>query len=278
MSALSVKLKIRDLKMIDASLRSVLNSVFPLIPQAPQIIVSGMPKSGTTAIAQLLAYSAGLTVSSDPVYQIDVNIGRAPRNALYDGTLTMARFWKKYQHFFKGELVKDPNFPFFIDDLLSMFPMAKQVYIVRDPRDNLRSILDRLSLNGKVSEEDEAYQKISGSWRNVLDGRKPELPGNGILEKMAWRWRVSTENYIKNQDVITLIQYEVFRKNKKAEIENLAQQLGLKGKNNISNKVDVQYQPKGKEVTDWEAYFGKTALEKINHIVGPCLSGFGYEK
>lgn len=263
--------------MKGASIRSVLNSVSPLKPRSPQVIVSGMPKSGTTAIAQLLADSTGLRASSDPMYQIDVGIGKAPRNALYNGTLSLANFWKKYQHFFNGELVKDPNFPFFIDDLLSLFPTARQVFIVRDPRDNIRSILDRLGLSGTTSEADESYQKVTGTWKNVLEGKKPELPGEGYLERMAWRWRVSTENYLKNKDVMTLIQYEVFRQNKKAEIEHLAQQLGLDSKNDISSKVDVQYQPKGKQVTNWESYFGKASLEKINHIVGPHLEAFGYE-
>ncbi|MCH8532311.1 MAG: sulfotransferase [Saccharospirillum sp.] len=263
--------------MNSMALRSSLNGILPINPKAPSVIIGGMPKSGTTAIAKLLASLAGLSASSDPMYQIDVGVGKGPRNALYRGDITLAEVWKRYRQCFNGELVKDPNFPFFIDELFALFPTTKQVFIVRDPRDNIRSILDRLSLNGQTQEIDHAYQSVTGTWRNVLEGYKPTLPGTGHLEKMAWRWRVCTENYLAQKNNMTLIQYEAFRQNKKSEIESLAHQLGLECKHDISGLIDVQYQPKGKHISDWESYFGPDSLNSINEIVGPYLGVFGYE-
>lgn len=261
-----------------AQIRSILNAISPFKASTPMVIVGGMPKSGTTAIARLLASATGLSASSDPFYQIDVGVGGAARRSLYSGDMHLEAFWKRYQQFFKGEVVKDPNFPFFLEDLLAMFPPSKQVFIVRDPRDNIRSILDRLGLNGKTQPGDDAYKAVSGTWRNVLEGRMPELAGDDFIEKMAWRWRVCAENYLEHQSRCTLIRYEDFKKDKKAGIEDLVRQLGFNCEHDISNKVDVQYQPKGKQVTDWDSYFGSEALQRIDTIVRPHLEVFGYDR
>ena len=112
---------------------------------APRLVVIGMPKSGTTVLAMLLGAASGSTVASDPLHRLDKAKIRF-RDALYGGELSLSRLVAENQKFFSSSLVKDPNFTFFMDQLRGTFPLAKFVFIVRDPRDNIRSMLNRLAI------------------------------------------------------------------------------------------------------------------------------------
>lgn len=257
-------------------MKRFLNRVMPLSSGGQKVLVAGMPKSGTTAIAKLLAEAAQVDVCSDPFYQLDVR-GVVYRDQLFRGDLALDGLWKEFRDVFRGEIIKDPNFPLLLGDLTRLFPDAKVVFIVRDPRDNIRSILSRLKMPGNPAMAHEAVEKLSGAWGNVLNGRSPEMPGEDYLEKMAWRWRISAERYLENQTNVRLIRYEDFRVNKKAEIEALAEELGYTGLADISSLVDVQFQPKGARSGSHEEFFGLSNLKRIEQIVSPLMSRFGYE-
>jgi hypothetical protein len=257
-------------------LKRLLNRTVPLASGKGKVIVAGMPKSGTTAIAKLLAEAAQVKVCSDPFYQLDIK-GVVYRDQLFRGDLTLGSLWKEFRDVFRGEVIKDPNFPLFLGELVRLFPDAKIVFIVRDPRDNIRSILSRLKIPGDSALVKEGVESLSGAWGNVLNGRSPDMPGEDYLEKMAWRWRVSAEHYLENQDNVRLIRYEDFRANKKTEIEALAKELGYTKLADISSLVDVQFQPKGARSGSVEAFFGEQSLERIEQIVAPLMSEFGYE-
>ncbi|MBL3556712.1 MULTISPECIES: sulfotransferase family protein [Marinobacter] len=257
-------------------MKRLLNKVVPLSSGKGKVIVAGMPKSGTTAIAKLLAEAAQETVCSDPFYKLDVK-GVVYRDQLFRGELDLGSLWKEFRDVFNGEIIKDPNFPLFLKDLGTLFPEAKMVFIVRDPRENIRSILSRLKIAGDPAVSQQAVANLSGAWGNVLNGRSPDMPGDDFLEKMAWRWRVSAEHYLENEDNVRLIRYEDFRTNKKAEIEALAKDLGYTRLADISSLVDVQFQPKGVRSGSLEEFFGPHNLERIEHIVSPLMSRFGYE-
>lgn len=254
----------------------MLNRVVPLSSGKDKVIVAGMPKSGTTAIAKLLGASASARVCSDPFYQLDVR-GVDYRNALFGGDITLADLWKEFRDVFRGVIVKDPNFPLFLGDLTELFPDAKIVFIVRDPRENIRSILSRLDIPGDPASAREHLMKLSGAWGNVLNGRSPDMPGNDFLEKLAWRWRISAENYLAHNDRIRLIRYEDFRKNKREQIEALAHELGFGKLADISSLVDVQFQPKGANTGSLREFYGADNLARIERIVAPLMAGFGYE-
>ena len=258
------------------TIRQVLNTLYPLGTGEGKVIVAGMPKSGTTAIAALLAASIGEKVCSDPFYRLDKQ-GVRYREKLFSGDRALESLWKANRHIFKGQVVKDPNFPFFIADMNDIFPAAKQVFIVRNPFDNIRSVLNRLELPADpVEGERRMADFTSGGWFHVLNGVSPELPGSNYLERMAWRWRISAEHYLKEQNTVRLIRYEDFRSDKAAQIQKLATDLGLKPSCDISELVDVQYQPKGKSSGSYEAFYDREHLDMIGSIVEPLLESFGY--
>lgn len=254
----------------------MLNKVVPLSGGKGKVIVAGMPKSGTTAIAKLLAEAARATVCSDPFYRLDVK-GVDYRDQLFRGDLALVSLWKEFRDVFRGDIIKDPNFPLFLGELVELFPDAKMVFIVRDPRENIRSILSRLKIPGDPALAQEALKELTGAWGNVLNGRSPDMPGDDYLEKMAWRWRISAEHYLANEQSVRLIRYEDFRQNKQAEIETLARELGFTDLADVSPLVDVQFQPKGDKSGSLQEFFGPGNLERIEKIVTPLMSRFGYE-
>lgn len=258
------------------NLKSRVMGVMPLSSGKGKVIVAGMPKSGTTAIASLLAEAAGVEVCSDPFHQLDSK-GVSFREALFSGVLPLEDLWRQHRGVFNGAVIKDPNFPLFLGELKSLLPDAQFVFIVREPRENIRSILSRLNMPGDPVDGNQVLGNVKGTWGRVLNGTSPEMPGSDYLEKMAWRWRISAERYFENQEGVHLIRYEDFRKDKRAQIEQLAGELGYEGLMDISSLVDIQFQPKGKRPSNLEDFFGKENLERIDAIVSPVLKRFGYE-
>jgi hypothetical protein len=104
------------------------------------IFVLGNQKSGTTAIAALFARLSGQTVTLDlfrevwwPTYQ-----------GIPSGDVSFDAFVARNRWGFSRDIVKEPNLTLFPDALAERFPEARTIFVVRDPRDNIRSLLNRL--------------------------------------------------------------------------------------------------------------------------------------
>ena len=240
------------------------------------IILAGMPKSGTTAVAKLLGHACSKSVISDPFYQLDRS-GVIYREALFSGDLSLGQLWKANRNVFHGRLIKEPNFPLLLPQLIDFLPKANCVFLVRDPRQNIRSILNRVNLPGDPSAVDLSMSDVGGTWKNLLLGVNPAMPGDNYVERLAWRWRLSAEAINKFSDKGCIIRYEDFNANKKGFIRDLASELGYKKTDDVSHMVDIQFQPKGNASVAIEDFFGWVQLQAINDIVGDQLVGFGYE-
>ena len=83
--------------------------------------------------------------------------------------------------------------------------------------------------------------------------------------------------YLKNAHQIEMIRYEDFLENKKQSIENLAAKLALRVQFDISDKVNVQYQPKGDRSVTWLDFFGKENLARLEKRCKNMMEHFGYE-
>lgn len=260
-----------------ANIRSNLMGALPIGRGKGKVIVAGMPKSGTTAIASLLAKAINADVCSDPFFQLDTRKKVEFRDKLFSGELSLESLWKQHREVFRGTVVKDPNFPILLSELKQFLPEAQFVFIVREPRDNIRSILSRLKIPGDPSEGFHLISEVQGTWGRVLNGTSPNMSGNDYLEKLAWRWRVSAERYLQNDQGVHLIRYEDFRGDKQNQINRLASDLGFTNLSDIASLVNVQFQPKGSQPESLEDFFGKENLARIDAIVQPLLSEFGYE-
>src|SRR5690349_5108287 len=172
------------------------------------VIIGGSPKSGTTAIAALLAKAVGARYSNDPFWHVmrhDAKGFLLPD--ILDGRLTVREFVDRYGAYFQAEIVKDPDFVFLYQPLKERFPQSKQVFIVRDPRDNIRSILNRLHIPGDLQELDPRDGYIpAGSlgWQAILEGRGLGISQGNYVARLSQRWSLGVRRYLQARSSIHL--------------------------------------------------------------------------
>lgn len=251
------------------AIRSLAAKIHP----AP-IIVLGNQKSGTTAIAALLAEATGLSVTldlrkemTDPVAD-KVKTGELPIEALV----------KRNKFDFSRDIIKEPGLSVFYPELVSYFPDARFVMIVRDPRDNIRSILNRLKVPGTVEELTGNHRsEFTRGWDLTFDGTWLGLDGANYIETMAQRWNYIADSYLDNSDQIILLKYETFLSDKVGEISRLAHTFGLEIRFDIAHRIDHQFQPAGDHDVAWVDFFGPVNLARIETICREHMRTFGYD-
>lgn len=237
------------------------------------ILILGNQKSGTSAIAALLAEMTGLSLSLDLRKEID----KPTYHLVKKGELPFSEFVKINKLDFSREIVKEPNLTLFYEELADYFPQSKFVFVIRDPRDNIRSILNRLKIPGNLSKLEQEYRgEMTPAWDLILDNSWFGLKGENYIEMMAERWNYTADAFLKNQDKIILTRYEEFLKDKSGEMARLAENLGLDRVNDISDKVDIQFQPRGNRNVKWQEFFGNDNLARIDRICSERMKSFDY--
>ena len=240
------------------------------------IFVLGNQKSGTTAIAILLAKRADLSVEWDLT---TIEHGSLI-NEIYREKASIERLINQNRLAFSREVIKDPNLTFCYSKLEDRFPEAKFVMVVRHPCDNIRSILDRLSLPGNKSRiKSEQYNNIPDGWRVMLKGGWTKNEGENYIENLAIRWKKAVSIYMNNKDKIELIKYENFCENKIGSIDNLSERLNIDKVKSIKDEIDRQFQPRGgnRSIRLGE-FFGDKNIEIIENICRKEINKLGYIK
>ena len=247
------------------------------------VVIFGNQKTGTSAIAALLARATG----ND--YDIDIAGFRNPEyTRLHAGEVDFRELVEKRARieFSKG-VVKEPNLTFLQQQVRDAFPRARYVFINRSPHANIRSILNRLDLPGNLPELSQEQQaSMSPIWRAILYNEWVTSVGGGVpnvsqvqsnyVGAAAERWVSAVEQYLPYAEDTALVRYEDFNQNKQGTIERLAQTLGMPVTTDIADRVDTQYQPKGKRTTDYLSFFGAENLRIINETTAPYLERFNY--
>ena len=246
-------------------------------PHPDPVYVLGNQKSGTTVIAALLAASAGRKATLDILYRLEN--ARVWEDFLA-GDAGLDRVMRESPRDFCNGVIKDPDFTFRYPHIRELIPNARFAFVVRDPRDNVRSILNRLRLPGTVMDRNdpevvEAFEANTG-WRHVLDGRLPPTLRPTIVRTLAARWQTAAEVYLAAPGDFELLRYEDFRKDKSGTISELARALGLPGGRDVSHLVDRQFQPRGDNSSSWEDYFGEENLAGIVSEAAEGMSELGY--
>ena len=241
------------------------------------IFIMGNQKSGTTVVAALLGQATGVNATLD--------ITRAISNKSFTlhlryGLEDLSVFVKQHRWEFSKEIIKEPGLTFVWDKLAECFPEASYVFVQRDPRDNIRSLLNRLKVPGHLPDiNPKEYEELNkkNPWRLALDSTWLGCPSNTYIEGLAYRWVVATEAYQRNATQTVLVKYEDFKVDKVETIQRLAKKCGLEARFDISDKVDVQYQSKGQSQVKWDEFFGPSNLARIEEICGPFMADFGYQ-
>jgi hypothetical protein len=242
----------------------------------PSIFILGFQKSGTTAIANLLSLATNKSITSDlqktikyPTLQLELDF----KLKKFD------KFLIEYNDDFKSFIVKEPFLTFYMNELLSHFPQSKYVFIVRNPFDNLRSLLNRLKIPGHLSSINfDDWEELNKTkvWRLALQTKMFGYNAQNYIDALAYRWNLAVNNYLENKEKFILIRYEDFVKNKKEYIANLAQQLDLEIVNDISLLVDKQFQPKGQSNVDIDNFFGEKNIQVIMSQCERNMKKIGY--
>lgn len=239
-------------------------------------VILGHQKSGTTVIGNLLSIYSGYSYSNDPLYRIDLGMGESAR-MLLTGQTTLEEIVQRNRVKFSAKIIKEPDFIFIIDQVFEVYPDAKFVYIVRDPRDNIRSILNRLDLiPGRMNER----KPVNMHWEMILNGELPLLHGRSnedFILNLSRRWTLAGKNYIKSSEKIHLLRYEDFLGDKIGEIKSIARKLEMDQVGAIDGSVNTQYQPKGESNVNLCDFFGRKNLDLIHNECGELMGYFGYE-
>lgn len=236
------------------------------------VLVLGNQKSGTTVIAAALAHCANLTVTLD-IRDLDASL----LAGLYDGSVSTSRFVNRYRRSFSRTVIKEPGLTFAYEKLQRDFPNATFVLIVRDPRDNIRSVLDRLDLPGNASSlPPGTLNNLNPIWRQVLENRVLGIEADHYVEALAHRWNRATNVYLQHPDRIHLVRYEEFCRNEATYIQSLARRLDLPVNQSPTSIVETQHQPAGNRNVSWKDFFGPRNLSRIERICSENMTTLGY--
>lgn len=241
-------------------------------PYKEPIFILGNQKAGTSAIASLLAKMTDCSATID----LRKEIKNPTFQLVKKGDLSFDEFIWINKLDFTNKIVKEPNLSIFYNELLFRFPTAKFVFVVRDPRDNIRSILNRLKVQGDLDTlATEDYPEISQAWSFILEGGWLGLEGDSYIDYLANRWNYLTDIYLENQNNIILIRYEDFKENKMESLKKLAVELNLTANKDITQWLDYQFQPKGSRDVPWHDFFGSN-LKKIELSCAVKMEELGY--
>ncbi len=243
------------------------------------IFVIGHQKTGTSVIAGLLGEA---TKKSSTIDFFHKNDKRYPdfRRELFVGDLSLQDLININKEFFLRDIVKEPDLTFHYEKLVDIFPGSKFIFVTRDPRTTIRSILNRLQISGKIydlSKREIEELDIPLGWKSILKGEFPNVNGSTFIERLAHRWNLASDVYLKSPENMLLVKYEDFTSDKIGTISNLASRLNLIATEDISHKVDFQYQPMGNQTISLADFFAKEHLNAIENICKPRMDHFDYQ-
>ena len=246
--------------------------------QPTPIIIIGNQKTGTSAIAALLAEATGSSVTIDFFHRVKKNFFR---EELFGQTILLRDFIQNNKSYFTTDIIKEPSLTFLFEQLIMCFPKSSFVFVNRDPRDNIRSILNRLEIPGNLTTLDDFYtnnwsENMHG-WKAMLEGKLPTVQGTNYVERIAKRWCIAADTYLSHKDNMVYISYENFIKDKVGSIRWLARQVQLEPRYSIADKINVPYQPPGNHNVSWIEFFGSNNLKLIETTCHEQMRHFGYK-
>lgn len=239
-----------------------------------EVIILGNQKSGTTAIAKLLALATRKSCLLDTPLLWEPNFSQ-----LKQGNLSLSKLINQHKYFFSKSIIKEPGLTFLFDQLKGIYPASIQyVFIVRDPRDNIRSILNRLSIPGHLDILNPAKHTLNANEKTYFDANLFGYQESHYVAQLAERWNQATQLYLANTTGFRLVKYETFQADKATFIYELSKSLGMEVCSDISKKVDYPFQSQGDSTIGHLAFFGKRNLDMINTICKASMIKLSYSQ
>jgi hypothetical protein len=236
------------------------------------LIILGNQKAGTSAIAHLLANFGGLSKTIDIPPLWDETGARIARNEV-----RFADIANRHKRYFTTELIKEPFMTFFADQVFEFFPLARFIFVVRDPRENIRSLLNSRGLPTDVSDPDpELLSRIQKTNPILLDRSVWGGHEQNYVGVLAHRWNRAVDTYLDYRSHFILAKYEEFVANKLEFIRDLGSRAGVTERNDISDQLNIQFQPRGDRGRPWRDVFGDDNLSRIDEVCGEKMRALGY--
>lgn len=241
---------------------------------APDVFVLGNQKSGTTVIAAALAECAGAPVALD-LHAIHT---RRATDKYISRSLSAHQIARRCRWDFSARIVKEPILTFYVKELLDTYSESRFVFIVRDPRDNIRSILNRLELPGhQDSLSDCQRQKLSPAWREVIENRRLGFGFDNYVQSLACRWLYAWRLISGLGERVVTVRYEDFVADKAGSICRLTGRLGFQPNAHNLDVVNRQFQGRGQRNVSWPKFFGAN-LELINDTCRSAMQELAYAR
>lgn len=231
------------------------------------IWVFGMPKSGTTAIAGLMSKMSNSSVTLDTKYLWEPYI-----SLLKDGHVDFGKHIQKYSYPFSKKIIKEPVATEFYYEIKQEFKLDNYIVITRNPYDNIRSILNRMKIEGNKT--DININDVSPGWRRDLGYRK----GVSYIQALAEMWNDYYDEKIIYNKSCVIVKYEDFQQNKSAVIRKACKSVGLVPLNSIASYENVQYQPKGNSDVNIHKFYGNDNLDIITKICSSKMKQLNYDE
>lgn len=254
-------------------LKMHIENAFATVNERP-VIVIGNQKSGTSALVSLLAAAAGKSATND----IFTWYGGLETDVI-SGRLEFDTFVQKARHHFSRDFIKDPSFTFMLPALSARFPDARYVFVVRDPRYNIRGILNRVGVPGTIddlsAEQIARVRRERPGWLPVLSGQGLVQDGS-LITRLAHRCRIAMELADAWRQQWPIIRYEDFLDDKVGTIAATLEAIGEHATRNIADIVDVPFQPPSKDRSSPLDFFGPDNLARIEVTCNACMKQFSY--
>jgi hypothetical protein len=224
----------------------------PPVLERPVVILSA-PRAGSTLLFETLAQAAGVFTIGGESHQLIESIaalrpgrGIVSSNRLTRRDATTAIVTELRQRFASriadrdkqppGSgasvrlLEKTPKNALRVPFLLEVFPDAQFIFLTREPRANLSSMMQAWRAKGWVT-----YRGLPGwpgPWSLLLPPGYERLQGKPLEEIVAYQWRVANETILDDLDAVprerwTSVRYEDLVGNPRATVEKLLGFMGL---------------------------------------------------
>ncbi|MCB9777869.1 MAG: sulfotransferase [Alphaproteobacteria bacterium] len=240
-------------------------------PHARPVFVLGHQKTGSSAVGAMLAEVSGEAAALDLAAELarplhlEVEAGRKSfDDFLHHNAVDLSR-----------RIVKDACLAALAAPLAARFPAARFVFVVRDPRATVRSVLDRVGLPGDRAHYDEAILAgVPRAWREVL------LPAGAdagdVVAHIAERWRQQARVALAGDLPVRVIRYEDFCRAPRAETEAVARDVGLPVLPGDDRAARQQWQPAGEHRGRWPAFLGDANVARIDALCRDEMRAFHY--
>ena len=256
---------------LDHAQRALL-SPFVELQQRP-VLVLGNHKAGTSAVAGLLGALTGQPVA----LELCKELKRDRYRAVHEGRVPFTKLIARNKVDFSRPIIKENHFSTMPDLVMAQFPQSPVIMVTREPRDNIRSLLNRLHIPGDRKHiPADAWRSVPHVWKLALDGRWLGLTYDTYIEQLALRWNLIVEHYLSNRERWVLQRYEDFQADKLGQLTDLAKAVGMTPTCDISDKLNHPFQPPGDRSVTWVTFFGEENLAIIERICGPRMTQLGY--